>query len=151
MRTIHRDIVAGLVVSKDGKFLFGMKDPDGGGVYADCWHTPGGGIEEGETQLQALAREMREEMNIDTSRAKVTLLDNKGVGESEKTLKDTGEVVKVKMKFYVYKIEFDKNAGDIDAKAGDDLEKLTWIDNNNLKDVKLTPPSIELFTRLGWM
>ncbi len=70
MRTIQREIVAGLVVSKDGKFLFGMKDPEGGGVYAHCWHTPGGGIEEGENKLEALAREMQEEMGIDICRAR---------------------------------------------------------------------------------
>lgn len=151
MRTIYRDIVAGLVVSKDKKFLFGMKDPGGGGVYADCWHTPGGGIEEGETQLEALAREMREEMDIDISKATVTLLDDKGEGESEKTLKDTGEVVKVKMKFYVYKVSFDKNAKDIDIQPGDDIEKLVWTDETELKNIKLTPPSIELFMRLGWL
>ncbi|HTE22233.1 MAG TPA: NUDIX hydrolase [Candidatus Limnocylindria bacterium] len=151
MRTIYRDIVAGLVASKDNKFLFGMKDPKGGGVYADCWHTPGGGIEEGETQLEALAREMQEEMGLDTSKAKVTLLDDKGEGESEKKLKDTYEVVKVKMKFFVYKIDFDKNAEDIDVKPGDDIEKLSWVDSARLKDAKLTPPSVELFSRLGWL
>jgi 8-oxo-dGTP pyrophosphatase MutT (NUDIX family) len=151
MRTIQRDIVAGLVISKDNKFLFGMKDPNGGGVYADCWHTPGGGIEEDETQLEALAREMHEEMGIDISQAKVTLLDDKGEGESEKTLKDSNEIVKVRMKFYVYKIEFDKDAGDIQAKPGDDIEKLSWTDRSKLKNIKLTPPSVELFSRLGWL
>ena len=151
MRTIHRDIVAGLVASKDNQLLFGMKDPNGGGVYADCWHTPGGGIEEGETKLEALAREMREEMGIDISQAKVTLLDDEGEGESEKTLKDTDEKVKVKMKFYVYKIKFDKDAADIQAQPGDDIEKLSWTPLTKLKDIKLTPPSIELFNRLGWL
>lgn len=151
MRTIHRDIVAGLVVSKDGKFLFGMKDPKGGGVYADCWHTPGGGIEEGESQLKALAREMHEEMGIDIAQASVTLLDDHGEGEAEKTLKDTGEVVKVNMKFYVYKIEFDTDADRIEATPGDDIEKLMWVAPESFKSIKLTPPSVELFTRLGWM
>lgn len=151
MRTIYRDIVAGLVVSKDNKFLFGMKDPKGGGVYADCWHTPGGGVEKGETQLEALAREMGEEINIDISKATITLLDDKGEGESEKKLKDTGEVVKVKMKFFVYKIDFDKNAEDIDVKPSDDIGKLSWVDSSRLKDVKLTPPSVKLFNRLGWL
>lgn len=151
MRTIHRDIVAGLVVSKDGKFLFGMKDPKGGGVYADCWHTPGGGIEDGESQLEALAREMYEEMGIDISQATVMLLDDQGEGEAEKSLKGSGEVVKVRMKFYVYKIELDKNADQIDATPGDDIEKLTWISPGDLKDIKVTPPSAELFTRLGWL
>lgn len=148
MRVIHRDIVAGLVVSKDNKFLFGMKDPNGGGVYADCWHTPGGGIENGETKEVALHREMTEELGIDTYETKVSLLDDEGIGESEKTLNDN-EVVLCKMKFHVYKIVIDKNSKDIPITAGDDIEKVIWADPKKLKDYKLTPPSVELFTRLG--
>jgi 8-oxo-dGTP pyrophosphatase MutT (NUDIX family) len=151
MRIIDRDIVAGLVVSKDNKFLFGMKDPNGGGVYADCWHTPGDGIEKGETKLEALARELSEELGIDTSEAVVTLLDDKGEGEAEKTLHDSGEVVKVRMKFYVYKIVIDRNSEDIKVTPGDDIEKSIWADPDKLNSYKLTPPSIELFGRLGWL
>ncbi len=151
MRTINRDIVAGLVVSRDDKFLFGMKDPGGGGVYADCWHTPGGGIEPGETKEQALKREVYEELGLDISDAVVSLLDDKGIGQSEKTLKDTGEKVLVKMKFFVYRIDYNKDASDIPIKPGDDIEKTVWADPKKLKDYKLTPPSVELFSRLGWM
>lgn len=151
MRTIQRDIVAGLIVSKDNKFLFGMKDPKGGGVYVDCWHIPGGGINEGETREQALKREVAEELGLDISEAKVSLLDDKGLGQAEKTLKDTGEKVLVKMKFYVYRINYDKNASEILVSAGDDIEKTMWADPLKLKEYKLTPPSVELFTQLGWM
>ena len=151
MRTIHREIAAGLVIAKDGKLLFGMKDPRGGGVYADCWHTPGGGIEMGETKEVALAREMHEEMGLDISRAHITLLDDKGTGTSEKTLKDTSEIVKVAMTFYVYKIEFDEVSSDIKVIPGDDIEKFTWVDPKQLREYKLTPPSIALFSRLGWI
>jgi 8-oxo-dGTP pyrophosphatase MutT (NUDIX family) len=151
MRTIHRDIVAGLVVSKDNKFLFGMKDPRGGGVYADCWHTPGGGIEDGETQEQALKREMAEELGIDTDDAEVSLLDSEGRGESQKTLKQTGETVLCRMKFYVYRIYINKKAADIIVTPGDDIEGYMWADAEKLSAYKLTPPSIKLFNRLGWL
>ena len=93
MRTIHRNIVAGLVVSKDSKFLFGMKNPKSGGVYIDCWHTPGGGVEEGETHRQALKREIAEEVGVNISDGEVALLDDQGMGESQKTLKESGEIV----------------------------------------------------------
>jgi 8-oxo-dGTP pyrophosphatase MutT (NUDIX family) len=55
MRAIHRDIVSALIFAKDGKLLMGKKESDGGGVYADCWHIPGGGIDEGEDQIKAFA------------------------------------------------------------------------------------------------
>ncbi len=128
-----------------------MKDPAAGGVYADCWHTPGGGIEEGENKKQALAREMAEELGLDISDANVSLLDDEGYGESKKTLKETGETVLVKMRFFVYRIDYNKNASEITVQPGDDIEKSIWADANKLKDYKLTPPSVELFSRLGWL
>ncbi len=151
MKTILRDIAVGLIVSKDNKLLFGRKDPEGGGVYADYWHTPGGGIEAGETKERALEREMAEELGLDISEARVSLLDDTGVGEAEKTMKDTGETVLVRMRFYVYRIDYDKNAEDIEVTPGDDIMEAMWVDRAHLKDYKLTPPSVELFGRLGWM
>jgi ADP-ribose pyrophosphatase YjhB (NUDIX family) len=59
MRTIHRTIVSALIYSNDGKLLMGKKDPAKGGVYNDCWHIPGGGIEEGEGKIEALTRSKR--------------------------------------------------------------------------------------------
>lgn len=151
MRTIHRTIVSALVFSKDGKLLMGMKDPKDGGVYADCWHIPGGGVDEGETQEQALRREMLEEVGIDIENCRVTLADDKGSGETEKTLKDTGEKVLCKMQFNVYRVDVDQNADDIATKLSDDLVKLEWVDPSKLSEYKLTPPSVTLFERLGYL
>lgn len=151
MRTIYRTVVSVLIFSKDGKLLMGMKDPKDGGVYADCWHIPGGGVDEGETQEQALRREILEEVGIDIAGCKVTLADDQGSGETEKTLKDTGEKVMCHMKFYVYRVDIDKNADEIETKLSDDLVKLEWVDPAKLDGYKLTPPSITLFQRLGYL
>ncbi|HSX07764.1 MAG TPA: NUDIX hydrolase [Candidatus Saccharimonadales bacterium] len=151
MRTIYRDITSALIFSKDGKLLMGMKDPRSGGVYADCWHIPGGGVDEDETQEQALRREMLEEVGIDIADCKVTLADDQGSGETEKTLTDTGEKVMCHMKFYVYRVDIDKNAYEIETKLNDDLVKLEWVDLDKLSGYKLTPPSVTLFRRLGYI
>lgn len=152
MRRIQREIVSALIFSKDGRLFQGMKDPKKGGVYADCWHIPGGGVDDGETKEQALIREIREETGIDLSSYTIELVDDKGSGESEKTLKDTGEKVIVEMKFNVYKCVIkDRDAEEIDVRLNDDLVKYQWIKLSDLKLLKLTPPSIQLFNRLGYL
>jgi 8-oxo-dGTP pyrophosphatase MutT (NUDIX family) len=149
VRVIRRTIVSALIFSKDGKLLIGKKDPNSGGVYPDCWHIPGGGVEEGETLLKALRREILEEVGINTAACKVVLADDKGSGQTEKTLR-SGETIICKMKFYVYRVDVDSNAADSKTNPTDDLVMLQWVDLAELKQYKLTPPSIALFTRLGY-
>ncbi len=152
MRTIHRDIVSALLLSKDGKLLQGRKDSSKGGVYADCWHIPGGGIDAGEEKVYALIREVREETGIDVSAYPIELVDDQGGGMGEKTLKDTGETVLCEMKFFVYRVVLgDQNAEDVGVSLNDDLVEYAWTDLAELNRLKLTPPSVELFKRLGYL
>ena len=130
----------------------GQKDPQSGGVYADCWHIPGGGVDDGETKEQALRREMEEEVGINTERCAVILAaDDQGTGESVKVLKDTGEKVLCKMQFNVYRIDVPENADDITLTPSDDLVTLEWVKLEDLAHYKLTPPSQALFKRLGYL
>jgi len=129
-----------------------MKDPKAGGVYSDCWHIPGGGIEEGESKEQAVAREVMEEVGIDISPYKIEFVTDEDKGTTEKTLKDTGEKVLVEMQFYVYKIVLsDINSEDVMLSLDDDLADARWFDISELSTVKLTPPSEKYFKKIGYI
>ena len=152
MRTIHRDIVAALLVSKDGKLLQAFQDPEGGGVYPGCWGLIGGGVEDGEDQRTALNREMLEETGIDISGYPAELISSSQTGEGEKTLRKTGERVFCTMKFFVYKVVIDDQIGD-EIKVTLDHEHIDyqWMEPRELKNLKITPPSVELFQKLGYL
>lgn len=150
MRTINKDVVAAIVLSKDGKLLMGEKPPGEVVVYPDCWHIPGGGVEEGETLDQALKREIKEETGLDISKLTVTLVDNKGTGQVVKKLKN-GETVQANMHFFVYEVRLIKIAADIAISEDDDLSNFRWFDPHELSTVPLTPPSVTLFKRLGYL
>jgi hypothetical protein len=56
------------------------------------------------------------------------------------------------MKFYIYKIIInDRAADEIKVKLGGDLAKYCWVSPLELKEIKLTPPSVELFKKLGYL
>ncbi len=149
LREISRIIVSAVILSKDKKVLMGRKDPSRGGVYPDCWHIPGGGVDEGETLEQALEREIAEETGIDVAPYKPKLLPYKDTGVSEKTLKDTGEKVICNMEFNRFKVEIDKNADEIKLKLSDDLIETRWFTMEELPGVKQVPGGREFFQKIG--
>ena len=152
MRRIKRDIVSALIFSKDGKIFQGRKAPEKRGVYYNCWHLPGGGIENNEEKEGALIREIKEEVGIDISGYPTELINDSGRGKSKKILETTGEKIICEMKFFVYKVIInDKSANEIRIKLGSDLTEYSWVKPSKLKEIKLTPPSVGLFKRLGYI
>lgn len=151
MRTIERDIVAALLFSKDGKLLQARQAENKHRFYPGHWGIPGGGVEAGEERRTALNREFLEETGLDISKYEAELIDE-AQGEGEKTLKDTDERVHCKMKFYTYKVIIDdRNADEIAVQLDDEHTEYCWSDISELKDMKLTPPSVALFKRLGYL
>jgi len=148
MRTIRRDIVGGFILSEDSKVLLGQSIK--GGVYEGSYSVPGGGIEDGETKEQALAREMLEETGIDITAGSTTEL-NSSTGAHEKTLRDTGERVFVEMTFYNYKIELPQKASEVIVKAEDDWIDPRWFSPAEIIQVNVAVPTLKKLQEMGFI
>ena len=57
-------VAAGALIDRDGRILLARRRP--GKPLAGLWEFPGGKLAEGETPEQALVRELREELGIET-------------------------------------------------------------------------------------
>lgn len=150
MREIHRIIACAVIFSKDGKMLLGRKDPAKGGVYPDCWHIPGGGVDEGESLLDAAKREVLEETGIDA--AGYPIIESSFVNSGEAEVMRDGEKVLIKMEFYRFEIRItDKNADEIKVTEADDLINFDWFDRDQLLTMKHTPGAKEFFEQAGYI
>lgn len=149
MRTVHRKIVGAFIFSNDGKVLLGHNRK--GGVYQGMLIVPGGGIEEGETEVQALKREVLEETGIDISDAIIRRLETVEMGESEKTLKDTSEVVLVKMEFYDFSVTLPKESSAVSLVFEDDYADARWYTAAELKGALIGPNSKLTLQKLGFL
>ena len=70
------EVAVGVLIRPDGDFLLTTRPV--GKVYAGYWEFPGGKLEAGETVLQALRRELQEELGIaiaDATPWKTTMMD----------------------------------------------------------------------------
>jgi A/G-specific adenine glycosylase len=62
-RTPHYDVAAAVTVDKDGHVLVSQRNADD--MLGGLWEFPGGKREDGETLPECLAREMREELDVE--------------------------------------------------------------------------------------
>lgn len=148
--TMRRVIASAVVVSRDGKVLMGRKDPEGGGVYADVWHIPGGGLEPGETLEEAMRRELSQEApGIDLEGAAVERLDNVGRGETTKVV--DGTKYWCEMEFNRFRVSMPQDAEVLSqqVRPGDDLVELRWFGPEELASVEQIPGGREFFQEIG--
>lgn len=149
MRTVHRKIVGAFIFSREGKVLLGHNKK--GGTYEDMLVIPGGGIEGGETERAAAQREILEETGIDITNATMTQLEFVATGESQKTLKDTNEVVRMKMEFYDFVVKLDKNAHDVTLAFDDDFGDAQWYTPAELQTLMMSPNVRSVLQKLRFL
>ena len=67
------EVAVGVLIRADGRFLLTSRPH--GKAYAGYWEFPGGKLEASETVLQALRRELHEELGIDVTAAQLWRVD----------------------------------------------------------------------------
>ncbi|MDA3814767.1 MAG: NUDIX domain-containing protein [Patescibacteria group bacterium] len=123
---------------KDNYLLFGQKKP-GVGPYPDIWHLLGGGVKEDEILTDAIKREIREESNIEIE-------VEKSLGFDEDYEPDKNN----EMTHYIFLTFLTKYVSG-ETRAGDDIEKIKWIEKENISQIKLSRPAEKLFKELKYI
>ncbi|KKR48418.1 MAG: hypothetical protein UT86_C0005G0002 [Candidatus Magasanikbacteria bacterium GW2011_GWC2_40_17] len=131
-------VIVSAVIEKDRDLLFGRKKINVG-PYPNTWHLIGGGVDDGESLVDAIKREIKEEAGIE-----VEISRSLGFDEDYEPNKH-GEIT-----HYIFLVFLAKYvSGEI--KADDDIEKLEWISKDKLAKIELNKPSIKLFKQMGYL
>lgn len=119
------DVVAA-IIEKNGKILLAQRDADSD--QAGLWEFPGGKVEAGESQPQALARELDEELGIVAS-----------VGNyvASNTWQQTERVIRL----HAWRVE--AFSGELQHRCHNDF---VWITPEQAFDYPLAPADVPLLT-----
>ena len=117
------DVAAGLILRPNGELL--LAERPGDKPWSGWWELPGGKIEPGETVLQALARELKEELDID-------------VTESARWVTHVHEYPKT-----IVRLSFCKVTGWQGTPAGIEGQSLAWVRTDVPLDIGPLLPATE--------
>jgi 8-oxo-dGTP diphosphatase len=122
--------VGAVVTDEQGRLLMIQRGHDPG---AGLWSIPGGRIEPGETDVQALVREMLEETNLQVKVGKlVGSVQRQGPGDMVIDIRDYAATV---------------TGGTL--RAGDDAADARWVTAAELARLEVTDGLIEALTEWG--
>jgi mutator protein MutT len=117
------EVACGLLV-REGRVLFVHRNP--ARAWApNCWDAPGGHIEQGESDLEALARELREELGIELCPA------------------DTRLVARLKGADFDARVFLVGSwSGEPENKAPEEHDDIAWLDEDTLARLTLADPDL---------
>jgi len=127
-------VAVSALIHRNGQYLF-IKQNKVGGAYPNTLHIPGGRIEPDEDPLEAIAREVEEEVGLTDLNFHVAdfdwdIIDYKGEPTRFIFLRFTAELT------------------DGEPIAGSDAEEIVWVEKATLQTAKLNPPTIKMLKRL---
>ena len=131
-------VIVSAVIEKGNELLFAKKRANIG-PYPNTWHLIGGGVNDDETLIDAIKREVQEETNIEVEIIKPLEFDDDFEPNKH------GE-----MTHYIFLI-FQAKYISGETKAQDDVVKLEWIFRDKLAHIELNRPSIKLFKKTGYI
>lgn len=152
-----RYIVTGIV--QHGDMVVVGKKAKGQSPYPDVWHTPGGGIENTDLAKELyekgdfdneyfhteLQREIREELNIEITNIRNIVPGARTTPRQGDAQNKSGE----QTHYYFLEYFCDYVGGELEP--GDDLAEVRWVHKEDLTNIQLTPPSLEMYKELGWI
>ena len=121
------NVVCG-IIQKDNRFLLACRKQ--GGSLAGYWEFPGGKVEQGETPQQALYRELKEELSIETE-------VGEHIGDSVFEYQDKTIYLKGYLTRYL--------SGEFELDSHDDI---AWLTAGELLNYQLAPADVPLVQRL---
>lgn len=116
-------IVKIFLLNRERKVLLYLRDNNPDIVYQGCWDLIGGGVENGESDLSALEREIKEEIGC-------RAMNIKEIGFIEDNYKKTGQVYHIK----VYTGEIDTPLERINLTEG---QKVNYYNTDDLYKIKI--------------
>jgi 8-oxo-dGTP pyrophosphatase MutT (NUDIX family) len=112
------DRIALMIRNLEGEILLGKKRADSPKKLAGCWHMPGEGLENGETDEQGIIRCVQEELGIDSNEILIGGYITTGITPTSKRT----------LKWYACTYLGDPN----EINPSDDLEDVKWVNKNEV-------------------
>ena len=132
--------MVGLVWNRKGELLL-CKMPENRGVFPGAWGFAGGGIEPGERMVEALRRELREELGVEIENPQPAFFKD---CLHSKTLPDGSDHM-----VYMIFLVFHCKAVSSNIRLNDEFSEFRWVTEPEAHKLDLNSETLDTLNRLG--